>query len=370
MPKREKTGNKGVYYREAERIGGDGKEKVYYIVFKDKGKMIEEKVGRQFADKMNPNKASIIRCERIEGKRSSRKEIRETQQRENWTINKLWSEYKDNNHHLKGMKQDESRFINFIAPKFGKFEPENISAIEVQRFRTKLENKKKPATVKNILELLRRIINYGVKSHLCKAPEFTIQMPKVNNIKTEDLSPEELNRLLQVLDKDKNIQVTNFMKMVLFTGMRRSELFKLKWADINFEKGLITLRDPKGNTDQILPLNESARELLSNHPKSNSEYVFPGRDGDKRTDINKQVNRIKKLAGLPDDFRPLHGLRHTYASMLASSGKVDMYTLQRLLTHKSPQMTQRYAHLRDETLRRASNLTGQLINEAVNSINE
>jgi integrase len=51
--------------------------------------------------------------------------------------------------------------------------------------------------------------------------------------------------------------------------------------------------------------------------------------------------------------------------MLASSGKVDLYTLQKLLTHKSPVMTQRYAHLRDETLRKASNLAGDIINQAV-----
>jgi hypothetical protein len=51
--------------------------------------------------------------------------------------------------------------------------------------------------------------------------------------------------------------------------------------------------------------------------------------------------------------------------MLASSGKVDLYTLQRLLTHKSPQMTQRYAHLRDETLRKGADLAGMLVAEAV-----
>jgi integrase len=89
-----------------------------------------------------------------------------------------------------------------------------------------------------------------------------------------------------------------------------------------------------------------------------------------RTDINKAVNRIKNKAGLPKDFRPLHGLRHVYASMLASSGKVDMYTLQKLWTHKSPQMTQRYAHLRDDALRRAADLAGELIQEAVNSKSE
>jgi integrase len=47
--------------------------------------------------------------------------------------------------------------------------------------------------------------------------------------------------------------------------------------------------------------------------------------------------------------------------MLASSGKVDLYTIQKLLTHKSPIMTTRYAHLRDEALRNASNLAGNII---------
>jgi len=52
--------------------------------------------------------------------------------------------------------------------------------------------------------------------------------------------------------------------------------------------------------------------------------------------------------------------------MLASSGKVDLYTLQKLLTHKSPVMTQRYAHLRDEALKNASTLAGQIIEQATN----
>jgi integrase len=54
--------------------------------------------------------------------------------------------------------------------------------------------------------------------------------------------------------------------------------------------------------------------------------------------------------------------------MLASSGKVDMYTLQKLLTHKPPQMTQRYAHLRDEALKQASNLMGELVEKAITGL--
>jgi hypothetical protein len=74
---------------------------------------------------------------------------------------------------------------------------------------------------------------------------------------------------------------------------------------------------------------DAASNLLKTHPRTRSLYVFPGRGGQQRTDIKHQVNRIKDDAGLPKDFRALHGLRHTYASMLASSGEVGMYTLQK-----------------------------------------
>ncbi len=93
--------------------------------------------------------------------------------------------------------------------------------------------------------------------------------------------------------------------------------------------------------------------------------VFPGKDGKKRVTIAVGSRRIwKKGKALPKDFRPFHGLRHVYASMLASSGKVDMYTLQKLMAHKSPLMTQRYAHLRDEAMKSAADLAGDIINMA------
>ena len=77
------------------------------------------------------------------------------------------------------------------------------------------------------------------------------------------------------------------------------------------------------------------------------------------------MNRIKNQAGLPKDFRALHGLRHFFASTLAFSG-VDLFTIQKLLTHQSPQMTVRYSHMRDQALRRASDLAGDLIGQAMN----
>jgi len=368
--KRYKTTYPGVFYREAQRIGGKGIEKVYYIVFKKDGRSIEEKAGRHYADDMTPARAAGIRAERIEGKRSSRKEIREMKEAKNkaeanrWTIKKLWEEYKANNPALKGIVTDENRFKNHIKPKFGDKEPCEIIPLDIDRLRIKLLKSKAPGTVKNVLELFRRIVNYGVKKQLCRGLGFTIEMPKVDNEKTEDLTPDQLAKLLKAIEKDSNTMAANMMKMALFTGMRRGEMFKLKWKDVDFNRGFISIRDPKGGPDQKIPLNDAARDLLKSHPETRSLFVFPGRWGRQRTDIKHQVNRIKDDAGLPKDFRALHGLRHVYASMLASSGEVGMYTLQKLLTHKDPKMTQRYAHLRDDALKRASEVAGNIIQNA------
>ncbi len=174
-------------------------------------------------------------------------------------------------------------------------------------------------------------------------------------------------KLLEAIDKSTDIEAKAIMRLALYTGMRRGEMFKLKWDDIDFQRGFIHIRNPKGGVSQKIPLNDQARQVLENHPKD-SEYVFVRGDGEPFTDIRRRVNPIKEAAGIPADFRALHGLRHTYASMLASSGKVDLYTLQKLLTHKSPVMTQRYAHLRDEALIKASTLAGDIIEQAMGNI--
>ena len=367
--KRHKTSYPGVFYREAERIGGTVFEKVFYIVFKKNGKVHEEKVGRQFADDMTPARAARIRAERIEGKRKSRKEIREAEAEIKWTVDRLWQEYVHDKPSTKGWTVDRYRYQKFLQPGFGAKEPKAIAQIDVDRLRINLAKNLQPQTVKHVLRLLARIINFGVKKGLCHGLAFKIEYPRVNNIKTEDLTTEQLQSLIEAADQEPDPQAANFMRLVLATGARRGEIFKLQWSDVDFERGFIHIRQPKSGVDQKIPLNQTAREVLENHPRTESPFVFPGRGGRQRTRYPKGIDRIRERAGLPPDFRPLHGLRHFFASQLASSGEVDMYVLQRLLTHRSPQMTQRYSHLRDEALRRASDLAGDLLGQVMNGGN-
>jgi integrase len=373
MSKRIKVeGYKGIFYRTTKRQGGKGEERIYYVVYKKDNTVHEEKVGGQYKNGITPAKANIHRSLLIEGKVKSRKQIREEEKAKKkcddtrWTIDKIWAKYKKDKL-IKGLRIDEYRFDKYLKPAYGEKEPREIIPLDIDRLRIMLSKKNglKPASVYNILELLRRIVRYAAKKRLCEGFDFVIEMPKVENEKTEDLTPNELQSLLKAIEKDTHSQAGPIMLMALYTGMRRGELFRLKWKEIDLDRGFIHIRNPKGGIDQIIPLNDGARKVLEGIYHGESEYVFPGRGGRQRTDIHHQVNRIRDNAGLPKDFRALHGLRHVYASMLASSGKVDMYTLQKLLTHKSPQMTQRYAHLRDETLKKASDLAGDIISGAM-----
>lgn len=83
-------------------------------------------------------------------------------------------------------------------------------------------------------------------------------------------------------------------------------------------------------------MNEHASAILSGLPRAKSPYIFPGRYDDKpRANITPLLKQVREKAVVPETFLPLHGLWHSFASWLASSGQVSMGELQKLLTHSS-----------------------------------
>jgi len=361
----------GVFYRIGIRIGGSGEERIYYVTFKKDGKKIETKVGRQYADQMTPTKAANIRKNLIEGRGQTRKEKREEVKRikaeidQQYTIDRLWSEYSKQKIKDQNYQKDRNRYEKYIQPLFATKETPDIYPLDVDRLRLKYLKTHSPQTTKHILALLKRIINFGVKRGLCPALPFIIEMPRVDNIKDDSLTEDQLQALVSAISEDDDPQAGNLMLTALFTGMRRGELFNLKWSDIDFERDFISIREPKGGKNQNIPLNSQARAVFKSHIKTESEYVFPGKNGNKRTNAQKSINTIKLAAGLPKEIRPLHSLRHTFASMAVSSGEIDLYTLQKLTTHKTPQMLQRYAHLADKRLKQGGESAGNAIEKAM-----
>jgi integrase len=280
------------------------------------------------------------------------------------TIDEAWQRYLGWAKDAKSSwKDDEMRWKCHVESHIAGKKMDAITALDVQKIIDNMKAKKDyaPATIKHVIVLIKRVYNWAMKMDFYEGanPASKIELPKLNNEVTECLSKQEIKRLLKILDHWINMRAALLIKFALYTGLRRGELFNLKWENVDCKNGWIYLSNTKGGKDSYLPISDEALKVLNeaiNHlPYPDCPFVFPNRRGGKRTTISKIWTRIKKRAKISNGFR-FHGLRHTFASYLASSGKVSQYTLQKLLTHKTPQMTQRYAHLFDETLKEGANL--------------
>jgi integrase len=284
-------------------------------------------------------------------------------------IDEVWGKYLSwAKQHKRSWEKDLQRWQMHVQPHLNGKKMDVITTYDVHFIikRMRLKRAYAPATIKHVIVLVKRVYNWAAEMDLYSGqnPASKIKIPKLNNEITECLTKDEISRLLETCDSWINQRAALLVKFALFTGLRRGELFNLKWENVDSKNGWIYLSGTKSGKDSHLPISDEAlkilREAKKHSPYPDCPYVFPNRRGDKRTTISKIWTRIKKRAKIDHEFR-FHGLRHTYASYLASSGKVSQYTLQKLLTHKTPQMTQRYAHLFDETLREGANLLPELI---------
>lgn len=187
-------------------------------------------------------------------------------------------------------------------------------------------------------------------------------MPTVDNEKTEFMSQDQLEAYLKALDEETDQDDAAFFRIALLTGIRKTALLHLQWDDVDLEGGYLTLRGStaKNERTQTVPLSDAAAEVLQRITRKDSPFVWPGADGGPREGFTRMGRRLREKAGLPEDFRPVHGLRHHFASHLASSG-ASLYEVGTLLTHGDVSVTKRYAHLSDAALRKAVSLANDMV---------
>jgi integrase len=284
------------------------------------------------------------------------------------TLNEVWAKYLPwAKEHKKSWNNDLKYYQKHLEPRFGSKALDSITPLDIEKMKLDLKkglNKQgkpyAPATIKHQLVILRRLYNLARKWRVFagKSPLESFSMPKIDNQITEFLRDEELVRLLETLEKWPIRESAAFVKFALHTGLRRGEMFKLTWDDVDFERGLIRLGDPKGGKTENLPISNEALEILRTL-ETISAYVFPGKNGKQRKNFNGPWQRIREAAALPANFR-FHGLRHHFASTLVSAG-YDLLVVQKLLTHKDAKTTQRYAHLAPGTLKEAAFKSGELL---------
>jgi integrase len=148
------------------------------------------------------------------------------------------------------------------------------------------------------------------------------------------------------------------IRLLIFTGARLREILHLRWGNVDLERGLLLLSDSKTGKKAIV-LNAPAMTVLASLPHVGA-YVIAGQDAGTekekpRADLNKPWRSVAKRAGLAG--LRIHDLRHTHASFGASAG-LGLPIIGKLLGHARPITTQRYAHLDNDPLRRASDQIG------------
>ncbi len=376
--KRYKTKYPGVYLLHGTNPATGKPEKIFYIVYRKDGKQIEEKAGRQYKNAMTAARAAAIRGERTRGALSNaERRAKKQAEKGRMTIAKLWEAYAAHRLRRKSLPADEDRFNRYIKPTFGDKVPEEVDPLSLDRFRVKLSKMMavrtgkplSPTTVHHIMALLRQIVSFGVVRNLTKGFRGKVPVPPMpQNMKTEDLTQEQLSSLLKALAEEADQDAADVVRLALYTGARRSEILKARWENVDLERSVWILRDRKDGRDSGFPLSSAARQVLQKRlgaRRADSPFVFPGSGEEGYLGHPKAAfARIREAARLPEGFRLLHGLRHHYASLLVSSG-VDLYVVSKLLGHSDPTLTaKRYAHLRPGVMAEATEIAANLVTAA------
>ncbi len=361
--KRTKTKYPGVYFIEGQAASGKGSEKIYYILYRLNGKQIEEKAGRQYVDDMTPAKAAGIRGQRIEGKELSNTEKRIEKEREQASrLDHVFTLYCAASAHKKSMKDEQSYFKNWIDPFIGKKRLDEIVLLDLERIRKKMTAKgKAPRSIQYIKSIVRQIYNFAAERSLYTGALPTIHFlkkQKLDNKRQRYLSPEEAGTLLEEIGK---VSPTTYRMSLLSlnTGMRFGEIASLQWQHINTKSRSILIIDPKnGESRTAYMTNETLTMFFEMERGKPGDLVFPSRKDDKMKSASKTffraVDRLGLNEGITDPRMKVvfHTLRHSCASWLVNAG-VEIPTIAKILGHKSLEMTTRYSHVNDTSVKNA-----------------
>lgn len=258
----------------------------------------------------------------------------------------------------KSWKDDQSRFRNHLQDSIGSLRINSITPAILSDVLLAVKNKGcANATVNRTRALVSSVFKLAFERELIDAnPIERIKKYTEQNQIERYLSDNELVRLLDVLENYpkygiKNQIIVSIVEMLLLTGARKGEVLNLKWTDLDLSKGLWKLNENKSGKPRIIHLNTKTQKIIRTMSRK-YEYVFANpTSGKPFNDIRKCFGAILNAATI-ENFR-IHDLRHNFASMAVNSG-YDIYLVQHLLGHASPLTTQRYAHLRQDTLREAS----------------
>ena len=248
-----------------------------------------------------------------------------------------------------------SRLRLHVVPFFERMRLDAITLPTVRDFmKTLLAKDLSPKTVLNVMMVLKEMFKHAVQwGYLDANPAQYAERPRGDEPEMQILTPPEIGRLLDAAEEP----VRTLLLCAVLTGMRRGELFGVRWEDVDLEGHRIFIRRALWRGKFVTPKSRRSRRTIDLAPtlrmalaklasRFQGSLVFCRADGrpiDPDNFIHRDWVRVLRRA----ELRRIrfHDLRHTYASLLIAQGAHPKY-IQAQLGHASIQTTlDRYGHL-------------------------
>jgi integrase len=243
--------------------------------------------------------------------------------------------------HKKSIKDDNDK-IDYLLPKLGKVVVSNLTRDQIE---AELPEHVTPSTRNRYRALIRAILRACEREWqwLDRAPSLRVEHEPRKRVAY--LTKEQAEKLIEELPE----RYRNAVRIALLTGMRRANVFGMRWENVNLEKGMLVVEadETKAGSRLLVPLNAHAVAILESLPGPREGRVW----GDMTEVWSSAWKAATKRAGVA--WCRFHDLRHTWASWHAMNG-TDLSVLQQLGGWHTPQMVQRYAHLSPEHLAEAA----------------
>lgn len=288
-----------------------------------------------------------------------------------------------------------------IIPMLGHMKLKDIKPIHIQKFVNALEEREthfdgtggrlSSSTVRRYYTMVQSVLHSAYKLGLIgvnPADSDRITLPKVEEQTTEIFTDEELAKLLDCLEGEP-LQYKLLIHLALNTGCRRGELVGLKWSDINFKTGIMTVsrsnykltgdteikskatKTGKSRTIMLPPymltmlkqfrVEQAQHQLLLGDCWHGDNWIFTQADGKPMypTTPTQWLSKFLKRNGL--EHKKFHALRHTLATLLLSNG-TNIKNVASRLGHAQLKTTNRYVHAVEQAEKEAANTFETLLN--------
>jgi integrase len=257
--------------------------------------------------------------------------------------------------------KDRQMLDKYVLPMIGKHQARAISRRDIEALHCSM--KSTPFQANRVLTLLSKMFNLGIAWKMADSNPVTGIEHYHEEPRDTWLRLPQLRRLEAALSNMEDQVIADAIRLLLVTGSRVNEVLTAEWKQFDLDRAEWT--KPSHHTKQQktehVPLSHAALSILIRlHERTGSgQYLIPGSTGH-RVDLRGPWTHICREAGLGDDVH-VHDLRHTFASILVSSGQ-PLSSVGKLLGHTQSKTTERYAHLSNDALKSATESFGNTFN--------